>query len=178
MRELAVLKKVKDKILLRSPYHPGLVDAIRGIPGRRWNGEVWSFPAASEQQVREIVREFYQIEGEPCYVQFQIVRARIRARRYGTVRIDGHDIVSATSGYLDMQPNTLFEILDYAGGFTEPYRRASDRVGGFEVDYTLRIRMREDAKWSIHVYGGGEASYEILSDGPIEAFLQSLMEKE
>jgi hypothetical protein len=168
----ASLKRVHDKIVLHSPYNALLVEAIHGIPGSRWNGSFWLFPAACDQQVRELVREFFQFEGEPCYISYKEIRIRVQGSHIGWVRIDGRDLFPA--GYLDMQSNDAFEILDYAGGFLEPFKKVRDRHQGFKVEYTLRLKIREDARIETH----GNGSYEVLSDGPIEQFLQELLERE
>jgi hypothetical protein len=181
-REMAEISLDGEEIVIRTPYNPALVVEIRGIPGRWWDARkrVWHVPASSEQQVREIIRQFYQIEGEPCYIPYKVVRVRVRGGKYAGVCINGRELFDLLSGYLDMsQPNDIFEILDYAGGFTDEYKRVQDRHETFRVDYTLRLNVREDAVWLATGYGDNKASYEFISPGnsSIDQFLEELNER-
>lgn len=176
---LAEVVRMQGNLFIRAPYHPRLVTEIRGIPGRRWKPglQAWSVPVASEQQVREIVRRFYQIDGEPCYLRYKIVRVHVTSfcdrRVGGGVTIDERDLFNTQSGYLDMRPNNIFEILDYVGGFVE-----KDNTS-FRVDYTLKLNVREDAEWRVTGYVPYIASYEILSgDNPVDQFLEDLLSRE
>ena len=50
----------KRGIVLRFDYHPNLVDAVRGIPGRRWDGDekVWVVPRETASVVRKIATDY------------------------------------------------------------------------------------------------------------------------
>lgn len=171
--EQASLEVKGDLLIIRAPYHPDLVREIQGILGRRWNGakRYWTVHKAFEEQVREMIRPFFQIEGELNYVKLTTLRARIigkssRWYRDG-VTIDEQNVFNPSSGYLDMRPNNMFEILDYSGGFIT-------RGSAFEVEYTVLIRLREQAQWQAF----GDSSYEILSgDNPIDRFLDEILAK-
>lgn len=120
----AKITKVADVVLVQAPYNASLIAEIKAIPGRRYNPDLkaWSVPDGSEQQVRELVRQYYQIEGEVSQVEYETVRVRVTGkssskRTYmGGVTVDGREIFSTMRGYLDMRPNDSFEILEYKGG--------------------------------------------------------------
>ncbi len=182
--EKAKLTKVAGKLLIHTPYNSHLVDEIRGIPGRRWNPDLqaWSVPVESEQQVRDLVRQFYQIEGEPCYVEYEIIRVKVTgegsAKRTHTssVTVDGREIFNPYSGYLDMRANGSFEILEHVGGFVkgDGYVRHG-RGHAFAVAYTLKMRVRKEAEWETR----GSGTYEFLPpESPVDEFLRSVLEKE
>lgn len=182
--ERAKITKVGGNLLVFTPYNSQLVEEIRGIPGRRWDASLraWSVPVASEQQVRELVRKFYQIEGEPCYTDYDVLRVKVIGKvsashvRAGGVSIDDVDIFNPQSGYLDMRPNTPFEILDYVGGIVGIKQEGEP----FMIEYTLKIKVRKNAVWHTTGSGDYQGSYEILSGNtPIDKFLDSLFaEKE
>jgi len=177
MSAQARLVKKGSELHVYTPYHRLLVEQIRGIPGRRWDGTCWIVPVRAEEQTRELVRQFYQIEGEPCYVPFVVLRVHIRSEKKGyacgQVSVDDCELFLPESGYLNMQEEDGFVILDYAGGFTDEYKSARSRKNGFVIDYTLKIKVRDGAKWVT----SGAASYEILSGGTaIDQFLEQVAE--
>ncbi len=187
-RPLANVRRKGDKIEIRAPYHELLVREIKGIPGRVWHetARMWTLPAASEQQARELVRQFYQIEGEPCYIVYQTVRVTVRGgadanRVYrGGVTVDGRHLFDVNSGYLDMRPNMDFEILDYAGGFTAESTTARGRADKpFHVEYVLRVRVRTDAEWAATGRGEFGGAYELLTgENPVDAFLEEVLARD
>jgi hypothetical protein len=175
----AQLSKSGDNLVIATPYNPRLVEEIRGIPGRRFDGikKMWWVHVSFEPQIREIVRKFFQIEGESSYVEQVTLRVHVTCQfsgngRYnGSVSIDGQDIFNPTSGYLDMRPNPVFEIVDHAGGFVEK-KSSSDP---YRIDYTLKLKVLKDAGWRV----SGSATYEILSgDNPVDRFIEDLLQKE
>lgn len=175
--EKARLKKVGDKLLIRTPYNAVLVEQIRGIPGRAWDAtnKQWVVPIGSEKQVRDLIRQFFEIEGEDSDL-YQIVKVTITgkassSRRYiGGVTIDEQNIFDPMSGYLDMRPNGVFEILDYDGGFTK-----GDSLDAFEVAYQLTIKVRRNAVWAITGQGEYQGHYEFVQKPPIpDVFKEAL----
>lgn len=181
--ETAKITKRASQIIIKTPYNADLVDEIRGIPGRAWDpkNKVWFAPAASEQQVREMIRPFFQIEDEPSYVNLKVIRVHVsgscNGHRCGGVMIDGHDLFNPSSGYLDMQSNNDFEILDYSGGFVGEVVRSPQKM--FAVEYVLKLRIRAGASFTVTGHGDYAGSYEILSnDNPVDKFIDSLSLKE
>lgn len=174
----AQLSKSGDNLVIATPYNPRLVEEIRGIPGRRFDGikRTWIVHTSFESQIRDIVRKFFQIEGEPSYVELVTIRVKItcqfgNSRRNGSVSIDGQDIFNPMSGYLDLRPNPVFEIVDHAGGFVDK-KSSSDP---YSIDYTLKLKVLKDAEWCV----SAPATYEILSgDNLVDRFIEDLLSKE
>ncbi len=167
----ASLVRVGDQLIIRSPYNAGLVEEVKGIPGRRWNPDikVWSVPIGSEVQAREIVRQFFQIEGEPSYIEYETVRVRVTGKtsstRYycGGVTIDGRDVFSPTHGYLDTRKNDEFEILEQKGGFVSGDGYIKRGKGhAFAVEYELLLRVRKNAEWKTTGRAEYWGTYEII----------------
>lgn len=171
--QIARLTRARDQLLIQFPYNADLIEEIRGIPGRRWNVEmkVWSVPLGNEQQVREVIRPYYQIEGEPPYIEYETVRVRITGKtsstRYycGGVTVDGRDIFSPTHGYLDMRENDVYEILEHRGGFVRGDGYIKHGQGhAFEVEYELVLRVRKDVRWKSTGRADYWGTYEFLSN--------------
>lgn len=172
--QYARIRREGTALLVFTPYDPALVREFNGVPGSRWKPDrrAWSFPTGSEQQVREIVRQCYPIEDEGIQVAYETLRVHITGSDRASVSINGVDLFSSASGYLDMRPNYHFEILDYAGGFTSREGRS------FTVDYTLRLKVRTDATWQTRGYGAWQSTCTVLSgNNPIDQFLESLVER-
>ncbi len=169
--QTAKLTKVGDQLIIRCPYNASLVEEIRSIPGRRWNPDMkaWAVPAGSEQQVRELVRQFFQIEGEESQVEYEIVRVKVTGkssskRSYlGGVTVDGKEVFSTMRGYLDMRPNDTFQILDSKGGFTygDGYIN-NNHAHAFEVEYELVLKVRKGAQWAATGHADYWGTYEFL----------------
>lgn len=184
MQQQAKLTKVDQQLVIQCPYNSRLVDRIRGIPGRRWDNvnRVWSVPVESEQQVRDLVRQFFKIEDEPDHIERIVIRVKVTGkspgggRNLGGVMIEDRDIFDTSSGYLDMRPNNDYEILDYVGGIVGDIPDPRDP---FAVEYTLRLKVRKNAKWYVSGYGEFRGDYEILSgDNPVDRFLEELLNKD
>lgn len=175
----ARIVKSKNDLIVSSPYNPRLVEDIRGIPGRRYNSvnKTWIVHESFDPLVRAILRRFFQIEGEPSYVEYVVLRVRVTCEFLGSLRysgdvsVDSQAIFDSTSGYLDLRPNPILEILDYAGGFVD--RKSAHEP--FKIDYSLRMCVLKDATWSV----SGHASYEILSnDNLVDRFVDDILQKE
>ncbi len=163
----AQVTKVGDKLIICSQYNERFTSEIRGIPGRVWCPGItaWSVPLGSEQQVRDLVDDFYTYETVRVKVMCKLTT---QSRQAGCVSVDGKDLFNPTSGYLDMRPNGAFEILDYSGGKQDGH-----------IDYTLRLKILKNAEWQASGYSEYRASYEILSgNNPIDDFLDTLLSKE
>lgn len=152
----ARISKVGDKILLKDPFFCNdLVNEVRKIPGRDWNGrlKVWSFPLHSEQQVRPIVRKFFAIEDEVAGIEYQIRRVKVvgkPAGTMGTVWVGAFQVFNEF-GFLDMRKNGMYTILDYKG--------TPDEKG---VEYELTLYLNPDAQWS--ATRGGDYEFLDLSE--------------
>ena len=160
----AKLVKVADQILIHTDYNASLVEEIRGIPGRRWSSsmKVWSVPVGSEQQVREIVRRFFVIEGETSFDPYETITVKVIGRYPASVTVDGIDIFSPRSGLLDTRPNGAFEIISYTGGVKWSERHS--RYTAFGIDYTLTLKVRKNAEWDTT----GNGDYEIVEEEVIQ----------
>ena len=171
--QIAKLSRVGDRLLIQFPYNPGLIEEIREIPDRRWNGSIkaWSVPIGNEQQVRDVIRPYYQIEGEPSYIEYETIRVRVTgktsARRTycGGVTIDGRDVFSPTHGYLDMRENDIYEIQEHRGGFVHGDGHIKRGQGhAFEVMYDLVLKVRKDATWETTGRAEYWGTYEFFSN--------------
>jgi hypothetical protein len=160
----ATLTKVANQIIIRTPYNASLVDEIKSLPGRRWNDDIkaWSVPAEHETSVREIVRQYFQIEGEESQVKYEVLELIVwadntykRSYPHG-VTIDGCDVVNMAYGSIVQRSNT-FELLESSGGFI-----CGDSNHAFEVKYQIKVRVRKDA--TIETYGRcGQGQFKILN---------------
>src|SRR5258708_3162515 len=147
MANQAKLTKVGNVVIINTPYNASLVADIKTLPGRRYNAELkaWSVPVQHEEQVREIVRKYFQIEGEESSVKYSIVRVIVTAkasskRTYlGGVTVDGHDIINMMYGSVRYNDDT-FEVLQEKGGFTR-----GDANHAWEVEYDLTLKTRKGA---------------------------------
>jgi hypothetical protein len=159
--QTATITKVAGQVIVRTPWNESLVQEIRNIPGRRWNSQVraWFVPAGSEHQVRELVRQYFQIEGEYLPdTPYENVLVRVTGNasdkysHIGGVRIDGVDILSFVGGYLDTRPNGAFEILEYKSTCTET-------EAFYQIEYELLLRIRRNAAWSVTGRGDFKGNY-------------------
>lgn len=149
--------------ILEFPYNAELTESIRALPGRQWHAEkkVWTVPVAQEEVARTAIRPFYQIDGEPSYVEWKTVKMVVRAGQDGRhsyrhgVLIDGHDILNMQHGNL-VKYNYMSDLLEERGGFLDS---ATDKTPFWKVEYHITIRMRKQAK--IEAMRG---SYVILSE--------------
>lgn len=50
-----------DRLVVRTPYNEAVVEAMRAIPGRRWNKEekANTFPVSAKRAVWEMIKRFY-----------------------------------------------------------------------------------------------------------------------
>jgi hypothetical protein len=170
--EMAVATIINNgsESIIKSPYNASLVSDIKALPGRKWNSDnkAWSVPGRFDAQVREIVRRYFQIEGEQSAVEYEEVRLVVcadntskRSYPHG-VTIDGCDVVNMTYGSL-VQKSNAFEILESKGGFLR-----GDSRHAFEVRYEIKVKVRKDAK--IETYGRcGSGSFEIVEEPVVEA---------
>lgn len=145
--------KAGSHVIIKSPYNGRLVDAIKAIPGAKWNvnGEkkYWSLPIEHYEAAKEVVRPFYQIEGEESFVTWRTVRATVRfeqhktrtVRKYGkAVLIDGTDLINVDYGNV-YKYSSDFDILEEQGGFVQ----GDEKSPYWAVEYTLLIKMRSQA---------------------------------
>lgn len=175
--EKARLQRVGEKLLIQTPYNAVLVEQLRGIPGRMWDkvNHKWVVPAGSEKQVRALIRQFFEIEGETSDL-YQIIKVKVTGcasvsrSRLGYVTIDGEELFSPMHGYLDMRPNGVFEILEYKGGFSK-----GDSLSAFEIEYVLTVKVRRNARWATHGRDEYQGTYEFIEKPPIpEVFKEAL----
>lgn len=145
--------------IVKASYNPQLVEAIRVIPGARWNREkeFWSMPADSLEAANAAVRPYYQVEGEESQVQWVERRLRVtfdqhrspsgQRKRGKAVLIDGSDLLNAGYGNT-IGSSSEFDILSEQGGFTDGDAKAAY----WTVEYTLVVKMRANAR--IEAMGG------------------------
>lgn len=143
----ARITKVGNVVVVNSPYNATLVDEIKELPGRRYNPDLkaWSVPSQHEEEVRQIVRKYFQIEGEESAVEYQMVKVIVTVkasskRTYlGGVTVDGHDLVNM--GYGSVRYNDdAFEVLQEKGGFT-----VGDSRHAYTAEYELTLKVRKGA---------------------------------
>lgn len=143
----AKITKVGNVVVISTPYNASLVTEIKELPGRRYNSDLkaWSVPVQHEDRVREIVRKYFQIEGEESTIERVTVKVIVRVkasskRSYcGGVTIDGHDIVNMAYGSVRYNDDT-FEILQEKGGFI-----VGDARHAYTAEYELTLRVRKGA---------------------------------
>jgi hypothetical protein len=143
----AIITNQGHEVFVKSPYNASLVSDIKALQGRRWDGgnKVWAVPARLESEVREIVRRYFQIEGEESTIEYETVRVHVEVkssskRSYiGNVTVDGHDIVSGLYGNV-RRNDDAFEVIEEKGGFTR-----GDSRHAFEVSYDLVLKVRKGA---------------------------------
>ena len=137
-------------IAIKTPYNASLVDEIKLLSGRRWDAasKCWLVPLAEEGNARDIVRKYYQIQGEASIVQMETKRLRVVAeashrRTYvGRIEIDGQELIWSNSGSLRMEgPEGAWKVLEATGGYT-----SGDARHAYRVEYTLTLSLRKDAK--------------------------------
>jgi len=163
-------------IVKTSAFNADFVAEIKRIDGKRpvlVNGkfDAWSLPVELEQEVREIARRYFQIEGEESKVEYEILRLRVTgesssSRNYqGGVSIDGHDLIDTMRGGMRTSPN--FEILSSQGGFTHGdgyinLKRTSSHA--FSVEYIVEVKVRKGAKIEATGRASHWGSFEILDN--------------
>lgn len=162
----ALLIENNGEIAIKTPYNASLVEEIKSLPNRRWNGvqKAWIVPASREQEVREIVRKYFMIEGEESTVEHEVLDLVVwadntykRSYPHG-VTVDGCDIVNMAYGSL-VRSSNAFEILESKGGFVK-----GDSSHAYEVCYEIKLKVRKGAV--IEGYGRcGKGSFEIVEAG-------------
>jgi hypothetical protein len=164
MSKAMVIDIPNGEIAIKSPYNASLVEEIRSLPNRRWNGveKSWVVPAKYENQVRQIVRKYFQIEGEEAQVEYEVLDLVIwadntykRSYPHG-VTIDGCDVVNMQYGSL-IRSSNAFEVLEEKEGeFLK-----GDSSHAFEVRYRVKVKVRKGAK--IETYGRcGQGDFKIV----------------
>lgn len=166
----ASIVKMPSGVAVKSPYNASLVEEIKSLPNRKWDGiqKVWIVPQSSEVRAREIVRKYFQIEGEKSEVEYETINLIVwadntykRSYPHG-VTIDGCDVVNMSYGSL-IRSSNAFEILESKGGFVK-----GDSSHAYEVRYEIKVRVRKGAK--IEAYGRcGKGDFEIVEQAPVEA---------
>jgi len=160
----AIISVVADYCSVAAPYNAELVQAIKEIPGRKWNpdSKTWKVPVKQEDKLREIVRRFYPIDGEESQVEYELVDMTIKADNTAkrsdphNVEIDGCELVNMWNGNL-YSINSSFEVIEHTGGFV-----SGDASHAFTVEYRVKIKCRKNA--AIHETGRcGHGFYEIHS---------------
>lgn len=159
--------KGQATISIQTPYNASFVDALKAeIPAthRKWDSssKTWNVSGQFEEKAREITRRFFEIEGEDNQVEYEEVRCLVKGgnsakRTYsGGVTIDGIDIFSPMTGYLNHK-SASFEIIESEGGFT-----SGDSRHAFDVEYTLKLKVRKGANWQEYGNANHNGRYEIL----------------
>lgn len=162
----ATLTKINDQIIIKSPYNASLVEEIKQVQGRRWNGteKAWTVPADQEAVVREIVQKFFAIEGEQSTVEYStvhvIVRAKASSKRsyLGGVIIDGHDIINMNFGSV-RRNDDAFEVISEKGGFVR-----GDARHAWEVEYDLVLKCRKGATFQTTGRADHWGDFEFIHD--------------
>jgi hypothetical protein len=152
-----------ENTFVESPYNAEMIAEIKEIPGRQWKKDVkaWMVPSEREQELREIVRKYFVIEGEESEIEYEVLNmvveadnTRQRSAPHG-LTVDGCDIVYMNTGHLCMKASS-FEILEAKGGY-----RYGDSRRAYGVRYEIKIKVRKGAK--IEAYGRcGKGSFEII----------------
>lgn len=147
MAQTAKITKVGNVVVISSPYNAILVSEIKELPDRKYNPDLkaWSVPVQHEEQVRQIVRKYFGIEGEENTVEYRnvhvIVRAKASSKRtyLGGVTVDGHDIINMNYGSVRRNDDS-FEVVQEKGGFVR-----GDASHAWEVEYDLILKVRKGA---------------------------------
>lgn len=172
---IARLIEEGNRIIIKtSAYNADFVEDIKKVDGKKpvfVNGKFdsWSVPAEQEQAAREIVRRYFQIEGEESHIEYEVLRLRVTGkssakRSYlGGVEIDGHDLIDTMHGNLRKSPH--FEVLKSEGGFVygDGYinlKRQSSHA--FAVEYIVEVKVRKGAKIEATGHADHWGSVEIL----------------
>jgi predicted transposase YbfD/YdcC len=147
LADKAEIEQTDTLVKVKAPYHSQMIDALKVI-GAKWDAQnkVWYVPAEDEGKLREVVRPYFQIEGEESFVQWKTVKLHIKFeqnKRRGhrkCVLIDGHDLLNVNYGNL-YKVGTVFDILESSGGFTE----GDERSPYWTVEYDLTVKVRANA---------------------------------
>lgn len=154
---------------ISSPYNRSFVDALKAaIPyeGRKWDrdAKTWNITPEYLEKAKEVVRQFFEIEGEENHIEYEIVEAIVKAgntskRTYPAgVTIDGVNIINPLYGNLNRKSPT-FEILESSGGFTR-----GDNAHAFDVEYQIKVKVRKGAGWDCYNRCGRHiGDYKILN---------------
>ncbi len=166
MTKAMLINTLNGEVAIKSPYNASLVEEIKSLPNRRWNGvqKAWIVPMKFESQAREIVRKYFQIDGEEAQIEYETIEMVVwtdntykRSYPHG-VTVDGCDVINMQYGSL-VRSSKQFEILESKGGFT-----SGDSNHAFSVRYEIKVRVRKGAK--IEAYGRcGKGSFEIVEAG-------------
>ncbi len=143
------------RIFVESPYNAEMIAALKEIPGRKWHPteKCWSVPVEEEARLREVVRRYFQIEGEKVEMETIDLRvfAECSAKRtyFGTVTIEGHEVIRRDGS---LGQSDRFEILEAKGGFDKGDGHlyltglGGPRGHAWQATYTIKVRTRHGAK--------------------------------
>lgn len=171
--QTAKIIAASTRIFVESPYNAELVSEIKEISGRKWHPteKVWSVPAEAEQRLREVVRQYFAIEGEESKVEYEVLRLRVfaecSAKRtyFGTVTIDGHEVIRRDGS---LGKSDQFEVLKSEGGFLKgdghirnmaPFASTGK---AWQAEYIIEVKARKGAKIEAVGHADHWGSFEVL----------------
>jgi hypothetical protein len=140
--------KTGTHTIIKSPYNPQMVSAIKAIPGAKWYSDkkFWAAPADQLEVAKQAVRPYFQLEGEESQVEWKTVKMRVifeQNKRHAyrkAVIVGATDLLNVDHGNT-YKYSTDFDILEEEGGFVE----GDEHAYYWKVEYILTVKMRKNA---------------------------------
>ena len=159
-----------DHIEVVSPYNPAAVERFRQLGGR-WTGEVWTFPAALETEVRGVLLSVYGTDGDDGAQSVTLIaRAKRGISEYtGPVTCCGKTVARAwgrDSGARVGEGVALLEGRIGSGGSRKNWKTVVEEGSTFKLLNVLPglVDDYDPYEWEVTTEDGSEP------DSPLAAF--------
>ncbi len=154
----ATIEIKNNQAIVKAPYNAAMVDEIKNIPNRKWDGitKAWIVPAEFAGKAQEIIDRYFGEAVEKEIIRLRITGGNTYKRTYPHgVSIDGYDLITPWGNI--SRDCAAFKVLDCKGGFTR-----GDARHAFDVEYEVTLEIRKGARIERTGRASYQGSFEVL----------------